>query len=52
MVEISEIGEISAEIFYGLIFPKLGADNDGKLNHPVVDSFWKAFYDTLARYKG
>ena len=29
----------------------IDGNSEGKLEHPIVDPFWKAFYDALARYK-
>ena len=58
--QIPEIGKISPAIFNELIFPRLGAKSgkvlvesgkEKKLEHPIVDPFWKAFYGALEKYK-
>ena len=47
-IKASIVGEL-IESKYGMLLVENGKEQ--KLVHPVVDPFWKAFYDALQRYK-
>ena len=52
VIKLPDIGRISAEVFNELIEPKFGMNliehgNEKKLQHPIVDPFWQAFYKAL-----
>jgi hydrogenase expression/formation protein HypE len=46
-IKASVVGELTSEE-KGMVFLERGEER--KLVHPIVDPFWKAFYDALARY--
>ncbi|MBI4186488.1 MAG: AIR synthase [Chloroflexi bacterium] len=47
-IKASVVGELT-EPGMGMVLVEGG--REAKLKHPIVDPFWKAFYNTLGRYK-
>jgi hydrogenase maturation factor len=48
-IKSSIVGELTP-LEKGMVL--IDAGTEERLEHPIVDPFWKAFYDALARYKG
>ncbi|MDO9580590.1 MAG: AIR synthase-related protein, partial [Bacteroidales bacterium] len=47
-IKSSIVGELT-EPEKGMVLVTKGGE--GKLEHPIVDPFWRAFYDALEKYK-
>jgi hydrogenase maturation factor len=47
-IKSSIVGELT-EQENGMVLVSEGTE--GKLQHPIVDPFWRAFYDALEKYK-
>jgi hydrogenase maturation factor len=47
-IKASIVGELTAAE-KGMVLVEGG--REGKLEHPIVDPFWKAFYDALAQHQ-